>query len=536
MSNSEILFGKEAREKLYIGLEIAARAVTTTMGPKGKTVVIKMGEGRVPIVTKDGATVSKSIKLKDPVQRIGADLLKEASSRTNDVAGDGTTTSSMLTWSLVEEGLKALNNGDDAIELCNGIETASSLVLSKLKSMAKPIDDKEWIVNVGTISANGDKVIGELIADAMEKVGRDGIITIEDATGMSTILEIVEGMQFDRGFVSPLFVTNPEKMNVVYQDCMILVTDKKITTIREMVSLLETIQRNSKPLLIIADDIEGEALHALAINKVQGVLKVVAIKSPGFGTLKEQFLEDIAVLTGATIVSDKRGTSLEKVTLNDLGKAKKITVDGKSTIIVGNGSTTNKITEHVSNLKTLCEDIKLPNDERAVIKSRIAKLSAGAAIIRVGGSTEVEMKERKYRIEDALNATMAAVDEGIFAGGGMALLKARDCLTEFRKSDHTHSFKNGVEIVWKSCASPFRKIVQNAGIIPEMILTELNKLENKDMGYNAATDEIVNMLEAGIIDPARVTRTALENAVSVANTFLTLDAVIVEYEEENQKY
>jgi chaperonin GroEL len=536
MSNSEILFGKEAREKLYAGLQTAAKAVTTTMGPKGKTVVIKTGDGNIPIVTKDGVTVSKSIKLKDPAQRIGADLLKEASSRTNDVAGDGTTTSSMLTWSLVEEGLKSLNNGDDAIELCKGIEAASGLVLLNLKAMAKPIDDKEWIVNVGTISANGDKAIGELIAEAMEKVGRDGIITVEDATGMSTTLEVVEGMQFDRGFVSPLFVTNPEKMNVTYQDCMILVTDRKITTIREMVPLLESIQRNSKPLLIIADDIEGEALHALAINKVQNVLKVVAIKAPGFGSLKDQLLEDIAVLTGANIISDKRGTSLEKVTLNDLGKAKKITVDGKSTVIVGNGSSADKISEHVSNLKTLCEDIKLPNDERTVIKNRIAKLSAGAAIIRVGGSTEVEMKERKYRIEDALNATMAAVDEGIFAGGGMALLKSRDCLSELRKSDHSHSFKNGVEIVWKSCAAPFRKIVENAGVIPEMILSELSKNENKDMGYNAATGDIVNMIEAGIIDPARVTRTALENAVSVANTFLTLDAVVVEWEEEIQKY
>jgi chaperonin GroEL len=532
---SEIIFGKEAREKLYAGLETAAKAVTTTMGPKGKTVVIKTGDGNIPIVTKDGVTVSKSIKLKDHAQKIGADLLKEASSRTNDVAGDGTTTSSMLTWSLVEEGLKALNNGNDAIELCKGIEAASGLVLLNLKSMAKPVDDKEWIVNVGTISANGDKSIGDLIAEAMEKVGRDGIITVEEATGMTTNLEVVEGMQFDRGFVSPLFVTNPEKMNVVYQDCAVLVTDKKITKITEMVPLLEAIQRNSKPLLIIADDIEGEALHALAINKVQNVLKVVAIKAPGFGSLKDQLLEDIAILTGATIISDKRGNSLEKATMKDLGRAKKITVDSKSTVIVGDGKTTDKINEHVSNLKTLCEDIKLPNDERSIIKNRISKLSAGAAIIRVGGSTEVEMKERKYRIEDALNATVAAVDEGIFAGGGMALLRARDCLSELRRSDNSTSFKNGVEIVWKSCAAPFRKIAENAGIIPEMILARLPE-DNKDIGYNAATDEIVNMIEEGIIDPAKVTRTAFENAVSVANTFLTLDAVIVEWEEENQKY
>lgn len=534
--SSEILFGKEAREKLYAGLETAAKAVTTTMGPKGKTVVIKTGDGSVPIVTKDGVTVSKSIKLKDPAQKIGADLLKEASSRTNDVAGDGTTTSSMLTWSLVEEGLKSLNNGNDAIELCKGIEAASGLVLLNLKATAKPINDKEWIVNVGTISANGDKAIGELIAEAMEKVGRDGIITVEEATGMTTNLEVVEGMQFDRGFVSPLFVTNPEKMNVIYNDCLVLLTDKKITTIREMVPLLETIQRNSKPLLIIADDIEGEALHALAVNKVQNVLKVVAIKSPGFGSLKEQLLEDIAVLTGASIVSDKRGTSLEKVTLKDLGKAKKITVDAKSTVIVGNGSTKENIDEHITNLKAQCEDIKLPIDEKAILKNRIAKLSAGAAVIRVGGSTEVEMKERKYRIEDALNATVAAVDEGICAGGGMALLIVRDCLNELKKSDHSTSFKNGVEIVYKSCSAPFKKIVENAGIIPEMILLELSKIENKDMGYNAATGDIVNMIEAGIIDPAKVTRTALENAVSVANTFLTLDAVVIECEEENQKY
>jgi chaperonin GroEL len=525
--STKVIFSTEARKQLFKGLETVADAVSCTLGPKGKTVLIQQ-DGSSPIVTKDGVTVSKSIKLKEPVERMGAQLIREAASQTNYSAGDGTTTSTVLTHALVKSGLKYLESGYTAKELSDGIEKTVSKALEILRSSAKQLTSSEEIAQIATISANGDTKIGELIAEAMNKVGHDGIITVEDAKGMLTALELVDGMQIDRGYLSPYFVTNSDKMTASYNDAKVLLVDHKISGMKDMIPILEKVMQSRTPLLIIADDVEGEALQGLVINRVNANLPVVAIKSPGYGQHKEELLRDIAVLTGGKVVSAVTGMKLANVTLSDLGTLKKFVVDAKSTTLVGSPQYASEVEKHVQDLKIQLQDITLNVDEVTKLRTRIAKLASGVAVIKVGGSTEVEMTERKYRIEDALHATRAAVDEGIVPGGGMALFNVWQQLSTSSTEDNLGA---GTKIVMDACLAPVKKIVLNAGYSPDIVINELNKVkrEGQDfIGYNAAQNTYDDMMKVGVIDPVKVTRTALLNASSVAITFLTLDAVVVE--------
>ena len=527
-SVTQVIFKNEARRKLYEGLEIAAEAVSCTLGPKGKTVLIQRKD-ESPIVTKDGVTVSKSIRLKDPIKRMGASLIREAATQTNEIAGDGTTTSTVLTHCMVREGLKLLEAGYSAKSLCEGIEKARAMIDTALLSSAKQLSTLEEITQVGTVSANGDRRIGELIASAMDKVGRDGIITVEDAKGMTTTLEVVEGMQFDRGYASPYFVTNQDKMHASYHDAKVLIIDRKISNLRELIPVLEKIMQARQSLLIIAEDIEGEALQGLVLNRINANLQVVAVKSPGYGKHREDLLSDISVLTGAKIVSPSTGVKLENITISDLGTLKKFVVDSKSTTLVGVGHTKDKVEEHVHNLRNQLQDVTLSVDDTIKLRTRIAKLASGVAVIRVGGATEVEMIERKYRIEDALHATKAAAEEGIVPGGGMALVKIANSLESSFESQFSRDIAIGASIVFKACYAPLRRIVENAGVIPEVVINNLKS--SNFTGYNASSDEYVDLITSGVIDPCKVTRTALKNAASVAVTFLSLDAVVIKEEK-----
>lgn len=521
---TRVVFSSEARKQLFKGLETVADAVAATLGPRGRTVLIQQ-DGSSPVVTKDGVTVSKSINLRAPIERMGAQLIKEAASQTNETAGDGTTTSTVLTHAMVKEGLKLLESGYSAKELTDGIETATETVLNLLKVEARQLTTSEEIAQIATISANGDRKIGELIAEAMDKVGHDGIITVEEAKGMSTTMEIVDGMRIDRGYLSPYFVTNTEKMHAAYGDAKVLLVDGKLSSMRDIVPLLEKVLQTRTPLLVMADDVEGEALQGLVVNRVNGQLPVVAIKSPGYGQHKEELLRDISVLTGGKIVSPATGLKLADVTLADLGTLKKVVVDAKSSTLVASGATKEQIDKQVADLKTQMTDVTLSVDELTKLRMRIAKLSSGVALIKVGGATELEMIERKYRIEDALHATRAAVEEGIVPGGGMALF---DIWSKLNGADTSP----GEKVVLAACLAPIRRIVSNAGKSPDVVIDSL--LRNRFLsdiqfrGYNAATDTEVDMLQSGIIDPVKVTRTALRNAASVAITFLSLDAVVIE--------
>lgn len=522
---TRVIFKEEARAKLFDGLCVAAQAVVCTMGPKGKCVIIQR-DGQVPVVTKDGVTVAKSINLKDPVARMGAELIKEAASRTNEVAGDGTTTATCLTHAMVQEGLKLLSAGYDAKDLKEGLEKARDLVVTALRESAKQIEDEKEIAQIGTISANGDESIGQLIAEAMGKVGRDGIITVEDAKGLNTSMDVVDGMQFENGFLSPYFVTNPEKMNCVYENTAVLLTDKKLSTLNDLVPMLEDVRRANRPLLIIAEDVEGQALQLLIVNKLQNQFPIVAIKAPGHGHVRDAVLHDIATMAGATVVTAASNVALKDVRLAHLGNLKKVTIDAKSSTLVGDGKQAEAVKERADQLRAQMEDVALSSDEKEILRLRVAKLSSGVAVIKVGGMTELEIVEKKYRIEDALNATRAAVAEGIVPGGGMALLNARSALTHMKDNA-------GASIVLKACEAPLRQIVNNAGASPDVILSKLPK--KGDRGYNAATGEYVDLVAAGVVDPVKVTRTALENAASVAVTFLSLDAVVVEEGTEKDK-
>lgn len=527
--HTKVVFSDDARKILFKGLETVAEAVSCTLGPKGKTVLIQQ-EGESPIVTKDGVTVSKSINLKAPIERMGAQLIREAASQTNDTAGDGTTTSTVLTHAMVKEGLKLLTAGYTAKELCDGIESGTGVVLGLLKDSAKQLTTSEEISQIATISANGDKIIGDLIAEAMDKVGHDGIITVEDAKGMTTSLDLVEGMQIDRGYLSPYFITNSEKMHAAYSDAKVLLMENKLTALRDLVPLLEKVMQARTPLLIIAEEVEGEALQALVVNKLNANLPVVAIKSPGYGQHKEELLRDIAVLTGGKIVSASTGVKLSDMKLSDLGSLKKVVVDAKNTTLVAQPVTKDAVEKHVSELKTQMQDITLTPDELTKLRVRIAKLASGVALIKVGGATEQEMIERKYRIEDALHATRAAVEEGIVPGGGMALFDVWTSLTQAKESGDVPP---GERIVLEACLAPIKRISENAGQSKDVILSELKRAKSGDprVGYNAATGEYVDMVAYGVIDPVKVTRTAFKNAASVATTFLSLDAVIVEEQD-----
>lgn len=526
--STKAIFGSDARKALFKGLNVTASAVGATLGPKGKLVLIQQ-EGESPMVTKDGVTVSKSIRLKDPIERMGAQLIKEAASQTNDTAGDGTTTATVLTHSMVKNGLKFLEAGYSAKELCEGIQLGCENVLSFLSKNARQLKTSEEIAQIATISANGDRKIGELIADAMSKVGQDGIVTVEEAKGTSTGLDLVEGMQFDRGYLSPYFVTNPEKMHASYYDVKVLLADHKLASMRDMLPLLEKVMQSRTPLLIIADDVEGEALQGLVVNKVNANLPVIAIKSPGYGQHKEDLLHDIACLAGAKIVSPSTGLKLNQLQMSDLGTLKRVVVDAKSTTLVANGNTKQAIEARLSDLRNQMQDITLTSEDLHKLKIRAAKLSCGVALIKVGGSTEMEMIERKHRIEDALHATRAAVECGIVPGGGMALYEIWRCL---EKND---DLSQGEKIALSACLAPMERIIKNAGLSPDVIINELSRKKNErdhessvNLGFNASVGEYVDMLKEGIIDPVKVTRTAFKNAASVAITFLSLDAVVVE--------
>jgi len=531
---TKIVFANKARRQLWRGMKIAAATVGCTLGPKGKTVLMRGPDGAL-IATKDGVSCSKAIRLKDPVQRMGADLVREAASQTNEVAGDGTTTATVLTAALVEEGMRLVEAGASAREVCAGIERAGRLVGDMLVNGAKKVETSEEIAQVGTISANGDGDIGRLIAGAMERVGRDGIITVEDAKGMATTVDIAEGMQFDRGYLSPYFVTDAERMRAAYEGALVLVTDRKLGSLKDLIPILEAVMREQRALLIIAEDVEGEALQGLVLNRARGGLKVVAIKAPGYGQHRTELLSDICALTGATLVTASTGTSLDKLTVKELGQCKKFVTDAKQTTIVGTGATKEKVDRHVADLRAQLEDVTLSEEDRGKLRVRVAKLANGVAVVRVGGATEVEMTERKYRIEDALNATKAAAEEGIVPGGGTALYACGRVVFSEAMGDSSISRdeRAGMEALAAAVQAPMKKIIENAGadfgkVTNELAHRHARSEADASLGYNAATGKYEDLVKAGVIDPVKVTRTALKNAVSVAVTFLNLDAVIVD--------
>jgi chaperonin GroEL len=527
MAAKELLFNTEARSKLKRGVDQLAEAVKVTLGPKGRNVVIDKKFGS-PTVTKDGVTVAKEVELSDPIENMGAQMVKEVATKTSDLAGDGTTTATVLAQAIFREGLKNVTAGANPMELKRGIDRAVEAVVEALKTLSVPSAGKKEIAQVGTISANNDKEIGNLIAEAMEKVGKDGVITVEEAKGLETTLETVEGMQFDRGYLSPYFVTDPEKMEAVLDDPYILIHDKKISAMKELLPVLEKSAQSGKPLLIISEDVEGEALATLVVNKLRGTLKVVAVKAPGFGDRRKEMLRDIAVLAGGQVISEELGFKLENATLNDLGRAKRVVVDKDNTTIVDGRGKPDDIKGRIAEIRGAIE--KSTSDyDREKLQERLAKLSGGVAVINVGAATETELKEKKARVEDALHATRAAVEEGIVPGGGVALIRAQPALDKLKG---TEDEKIGVEIVRRALEEPIRMIAQNAGAEGSIVVAKVKESKEKNFGYNAATDAYEDLVKAGVIDPTKVTRTALQNAASIAGLLLTTEAVVVEKKED----
>jgi chaperonin GroEL len=527
MASKELLFSTEARAKLKKGVDALAEAVRITLGPRGRNVVIDKKFGS-PTVTKDGVTVAKEIELSDPIENLGAQMVKEVATKTSDLAGDGTTTATVLAQAIYREGLKNVTAGANPMELKRGIDRAVAAVVEQLKSISVPTVGKKEIAQVGTISANTDKEIGNLMAEAMEKVGKDGVITVEEAKGLETTLETVDGMQFDRGYLSPYFVTDPEKMEAVLEDSYILIHDKKISAMKELLPLLEQVAQSGKPMLVIAEDVEGEALATMVVNKLRGTLKVVAVKAPGFGDRRKEMLRDIAVLTGGQVISEEVGLKLENVTLADLGRAKRVVIDKDDTTIVDGKGKTEAIQGRLAEIKAAIE--KSTSDyDREKLQERLAKLSGGVAIINVGAATETEMKEKKARVEDALHATRAAVEEGVVPGGGVALIRAQSALDKLKG---TEDEKVGVEIVRRALEEPIRMIAQNAGAEGSIVVARVKESKDKNFGYNAQTDTYEDLVKAGVIDPTKVTRTALQNAASIAGLLLTTECVLVEKKEE----
>lgn len=531
MAAKQLIFSDSARQSILRGVTILTDAVKATLGPRGRNVLIERKFG-TPNVTKDGVTVAKEIELKDPFENMGAQLVREVASKTSDVAGDGTTTATVLAYSIFKEGLRYVAAGANAIDLKRGIDKAVEVVVEELKKISKPVQDKKEIAQVGTISANNDPSIGELIAEAMDKVGKDGVITVEEAKGMATTLDVVEGMQFDRGYISPYFITDPERLECVLEDAFILIHDKKISSMKDLLPILEQIARMGKPLLIIAEDVEGEALATLVVNKLRGVLQVCAVKAPGFGERRKAMLEDIAILTGGTVISEDLGIKLENVKIEDLGRAKKIVVDKEYTTIIEGAGDPQKIQGRIKQIKLQIEETTSDYD-REKLQERLAKLAGGVARINVGAATEAEMKEKKARVEDALNATRAAVEEGIVPGGGVALLRCQKALDNLKLE--THDQQLGVEIVKKALEEPIKQIIANAGVEPTLIVEKVKENSNINFGYDAYAEKFVDMMEAGIIDPTKVTRVALQNAASVAGLMLTTEVMISEIPEEEKK-
>jgi chaperonin GroEL len=502
-----------------------ADAVKVTMGPRGRNVLIQKSYG-APHITKDGVSVAREIELKDSLENMGAQLVKEVASNTADEAGDGTTTATVLAHAIFKEGLRNITAGANPIEVKRGMDKASAAIIEELKKISKEVKDKKEIAQVATISANSDKTIGDLIAEAMDRVGKDGVITVEEAKGINDDLDVVEGMQFDRGYISPYFVTNTEKMTCELEVPIILVTDGKVTSLKDLVPLLEQVQQSGRPLLIIADDIEGEALSTLVLNKLKGVLNITAVKAPGFGDRKKAMLKDIAILTGATLITEELGLTLEKATLADLGQAARVVIDKDNTVIVDGKGDVNAVAARVNEIKTQIGTTTSEYDKEK-LQERLAKLSGGVAVIKVGAATETEMKEKKDRVDDALSATKAAVDEGIVIGGGAALIKASQAVKLELEGDEAI----GAEIILRAVYAPMKQIAQNAGFDPGVVANEIAHSTDANLGFNAATGEYVNMLEAGIIDPLKVERVALQNATSVASLLLTTEATISDIPE-----
>jgi chaperonin GroEL len=534
MAAKYLEFNVEARARLKRGVDKLADAVKVTLGPKGRNVVIEKKFGN-PTVTKDGVTVAKEIELEDEIENMGAQMVKEVATKTSDLAGDGTTTATVLAQAIFREGLKSVTAGANPMSLKRGIDKAVETITEELKKISVPTAGKKEIAQVGTISANNDAEIGKLIADAMDKVGKDGVITVEEARGLETTLETVDGMQFDRGYLSPYFITDPEKMEAVLEDAYVLVHDKKISTMKDLLPVLEKVAQTGRPLLIIAEDIEGEALATLVVNKLRGTLKVCAVKAPGFGDRRKEMLMDIAVLVGAgadpRVISEEMGLKLENTVIADLGQGKRIVVDKDNTTIVGGKGKQDKIQGRIAQIRAAI-DKSTSDYDKEKLQERLAKLAGGVAVINVGAATETEMKEKKARVEDALHATRAAVEEGIVPGGGVALLWGQRALDKMKTSDEDETI--GIEIVRRAIEEPIRMIVQNAGSEGAIVVGKIKESKDKNFGFNAQTGQFEDLVAAGVIDPTKVTRTALQNAASIAGLLLTTECVVVEKKEKDK--
>ncbi|MDV4167078.1 chaperonin GroEL [Rhodovulum sp. FJ3] len=524
MAAKDVKFDTDARNRMLKGVNILADAVKVTLGPKGRNVVIEKSFG-APRITKDGVSVAKEIELEDKFENMGAQMVKEVASRTNDEAGDGTTTATVLAQAIVKEGLKQVAAGLNPMDLKRGIDLATTNVVEAIKAASRPVNDSDEVAQVGTISANGEATIGRQIADAMQKVGNEGVITVEENKGMETEVEVVEGMQFDRGYLSPYFVTNPDKMIADLEDCMILLHEKKLSSLQPMVPLLESVIQSQKPLLIIAEDVEGEALATLVVNKLRGGLKIAAVKAPGFGDRRKAMLQDIAILTGGQVISDDLGMKLENVTMDMLGSAKKVAISKDETTIVDGAGEKAEIEARVAQIRGQIEETSSDYD-REKLQERVAKLAGGVAVIRVGGMTEVEVKERKDRVDDALNATRAAVQEGIVVGGGVALVQAGKGLESLTGANADQDA--GIAIVRRALEAPLRQIAENAGVDGAVVAGKIRESDDTAFGFNAQTEEYGDMFKFGVIDPAKVTRTALEDAASVAGLLITTEAMVAD--------
>jgi chaperonin GroEL len=524
MAAKDVRFSTDARDKMLRGVDILANAVKVTLGPKGRNVIIDKSFG-APRITKDGVTVAKEIELEDKFENMGAQMVREVASKTNDTAGDGTTTATVLAQSIVKEGAKAVAAGMNPMDLKRGVDLAVAEAVKDIAARAKKIKDSSEVAQVGTISSNGDKSIGQMIADAMQKVGNEGVITVEEAKSLETELDVVEGMQFDRGYLSPYFITNAEKMVAELEDAYILIHEKKLSSLQPMLPVLEAVVQTSKPLVIIAEDIEGEALATLVVNKLRGGLKVAAVKAPGFGDRRKAMLEDIAILTGGQMIAEDLGIKLENVTLAMLGRAKRIRIEKENTTIINGAGAKDDIQGRVAQIKAQIEETTSDYD-REKLQERLAKLAGGVAVIRVGGATEVEVKEKKDRVDDALNATRAAVEEGIVPGGGVALLRAKAAVAKLKSANADE--QAGINIVLKALESPIRQIVDNAGGEGSIVVGKILENASQTYGFNAQTDEYVDMITAGIVDPAKVVRTALQDAASVSGLLITTEAMVAE--------
>jgi chaperonin GroEL len=526
----QLVFDQDARAALLRGVNVMAEAVKATLGPKGRNVVIDKKFGS-PTITKDGVTVAKEVELKDKTENMGAQMIKEVASKTSDIAGDGTTTATVLAQAIFREGLKNVTAGANPMALKRGIEQAVEKVVEELKKLSKSTKDKKEIAQVATVAANNDKPIGNLLAEAMEKVGKDGVITVEEAKAMETTLEVVEGMQFDRGYLSPYFVTDPERMEAVLEDALILIHEKKISVMKDMLPLLEQVARSAKPFLVIAEEVEGEALATLVVNRLKGTLACCAVKAPGFGDRRKAMLQDIATLTGGKAITEDLGIKLENIKLEDLGRAKKVVVDKDNTTIVEGAGKPREIEGRIKQIRAQIEETTSDYDKEK-LQERLAKLAGGVAVIKVGAATETEMKEKKARVEDALNATRAAVEEGVVPGGGVALLRAAAALDSLKLSGDEAT---GVAIVRRALEEPIRQIVANAGLEGSVVVAKVKASSKPTEGFDAETNESVDMMEAGIIDPTKVERIALQNAASIASLLLTTEALITELPEEKKE-